>query len=162
MKKTFAFLFIIVPMLLLYSFVATAAEETTEYYKAGLSIDVFGSARTPDLNKYRDGAGLGLNFWFANGLGIGAEALSENTAHSVVDTFQGSALWRIASGRSALNLLGGVGNNFETDELFISVGAGPEYAFTKYFHVFGTARAVKPIEGGDIHALFTAGIRLSF
>lgn len=132
------------------------------YYKAGVTFDVFGSARSDDLNKYRGGVGIGANLYFANNLGVGVEALTENTAHSFVDTVQGNALWRITSGRAALNLLGGVGNNFETEEWFIAIGGGPEYAFSKVFHVFADARAVKPIEGSDIHALFRAGIRLSF
>lgn len=145
----------------------TAAEkvatETNEgYYKAGFSVDLFGSARTYDLNKARGGAGLGANIFFANNLGIGVEVLTENTARKFIDTAQGNLLWRLTSGRAALNLSAGAGYDFEHKEVYASAGGGPEYAFTEYLHGFFDARAVKPIEGGDIHALFRLGIRLSF
>lgn len=138
------------------------AAEEINYYNAGLSFDTFGSARTFDLNNARTGAGLGANLWFANNLGIGAEAVVENTAHASVDYAQGNLLWRITSGRAALNLLAGAGWDFERNEIYASAGGGPEYAFTRHFHVFGDARAQKSIEGGDIHAVFRGGVRLSF
>lgn len=131
-------------------------------YKPGLSFDVFGSGRTYDLNKLRGGAGLGVNYFFANSLGVGIEGITENTARKFLDTAQGNVLWRITSGRAALNLSAGAGYNFESDEYFASLGGGPEYAVTEYLHGFFDARAVKPIEGGDIHALFRLGVRLSF
>lgn len=152
------------------------AEEPVNYYKPGVSFDLFGSARTYDLNDARGGVGLGANWYFANNLGFGIEALTENTAESFVDFAQINALWRITSGRAALNITGGAGWSFDPpgktttkgvttepdDELFVSVGVGPEYAFSRAFHVFAEGRAVKPVEGGDIHALFRAGIRLAF
>jgi len=145
---------------LLMALPVKAAEDT--FYKPGISFDGFVSARSHDLNDARGGAGLGANLFFANNLGIGVEAVIENTAHSTIDTVQGNALWRITSGRAALNLLGGGGQNFESEEFFVCAGGGPEYAFSRAFHVFGDARAIKPIEGGDVHALFRAGVRLTF
>jgi len=140
---------------------AKAADES--YYKAGVSLDGFVSARTYDLNKARGGAGFGANFWFANNLGIGGETLIENTGgEHVFDYAQGNILWRITSGKAALNLLAGAGWDFERDEIYVSAGGGPEYALTKNLHIFGDARAQKPVEGGDIHAIFRAGFRLSF
>lgn len=138
------------------------AAEEINYYKAGLSFDAFGSARTYDLNNARTGAGLGANLYFANNLGVGVEALTENTAGKFLDYAQGNLLWRITSGRAALNLLAGAGWDFERNEIYASAGGGPEYAFTKHFHVFGDARAAKPIEGGDIHAVFRGGVRLTW
>lgn len=134
----------------------------TEYYRPGVSLDGFVSARSMDLNDARGGAGFGANLFFSNNLGVGVEAVIENTAHSTIDTLQANALWRITSGRAALNLLGGFGNDFEHEEFFVSAGGGPELALSRVFHIFGDARAVKPIEGGDVHALFRAGIRLTF
>lgn len=148
--------------LLLSVLSVVAAEETTSFYNPGLSVSVAGTARTFDLNNARTGVGLEGNFWFANNLGIGAEALTENTAGKFVDYAQGNLLWRITSGRAALNLSAGAGFDFERNEIYASAGGGPEYAFTKLFHVFADGRAVKPIEGGDINALFRAGIRVSW
>lgn len=164
-------------LLMLAPLALLAAEvETESFYKPGVSFDLFGSARTYDLNDARGGVGLGANWYFANNLGIGVEGLTENTAESFVDFAQVNALWRITSGRAALNITGGAGWSFDPpgkvttkhvttepdDELFVAVGVGPEYAFSKAFHVFAEGRAVKPVEGGDIHALFRAGLRLSF
>lgn len=132
------------------------------FYGSGLSLDGFVSARTFDLNHARTGVGLGANFYFLENLGVGVEALTENQADHFVDYAQGNILWRISSGRAALNLLAGAGWDFERQEVYASAGGGPEYALTRNFHIFGDARAVKPIEGGDINALFRAGLRLSF
>lgn len=136
--------------------------DNAEYYSPGFSFDLFGTARTFDLNNARTGAGIGANLFFANNLGVGVEGVIENAAHATVDYAQGNLLWRITSGKAALNLLAGAGWDAERNEIFASVGGGPEYAFTKLFHVFGEGRAQKSIEGGDIHALFRGGIRLSF
>lgn len=139
--------------------VVLAAED---YYNPGLSFDAFVSARSYDLNDARGGAGLGANWFFTRNLGVGVETLSENTAHSTFDTLTGSALWRITSGRAALNLTAGGGYDFEQREYYVSAGGGPEYALTRNLRLFGDARAQKPIEGGDIHALFRAGVRVAF
>jgi hypothetical protein len=133
-----------------------------EWYSPGISFDAFGSARTFDLNNARAGAGLGANFFFANNLGVGVEALTENTAHRFIDYAQGNILWRLVSSRAALNLSAGAGYDTEHKEIYASMGGGPEYAITEYLHGFFDARAVKPIEGGDISGLFRLGLRLQF
>lgn len=152
---------------LLLSAVAAMAQTpspapVTEYYKPGISFDVFGSARTEDLNDYRTGVGLGANLWFANNLGVGVEALTENSAGDFVDYANVNGLWRITSGRAALNLLGGFGYDIERSEGFIAVGGGPEYALGRNISVFGDARGVKGLEGSDITGLFRAGLKFSF
>lgn len=139
-----------------------APEPAPEYYKAGLSFDIFGSARTEDLNDYRTGIGLAANLWFGNNLGVGVEALTENSSGDFIDYGGVNALWRITSGKAALNLLGGGGYDLERRETYLAVGGGPEYALTRALHVFGDARGVKGLEGSDITGLFRAGLRISF
>src|ERR1051326_8821743 len=38
------------------------------------------------VNESRLGAGLGLNYFFTRNIGVGGDAYSENTAHSLVDS----------------------------------------------------------------------------
>lgn len=160
MKKLLLSILLALPLTVM---AAAEVAPGAEYYKSGLSFDAFGSARTYDLNNARTGTGLGVNFWLANNIGFGAEGLTENTSgDAFVDYAQGNLLWRITSGRAALNLSAGAGYDFEKDEIYASAGGGPEYALTRVVHGFFDARAVKPIEGGDIHALFRLGLRLAF
>lgn len=103
-----------------------------------MSLDFFGTA---SVNEYvlnhitgsrvrrdgRLGAGVGGNIFFDRYIGIGADAWSENTAHSFVNDASGSLILRIPL--DAIHLapyaFGGGGYQFETARRpFIQGGAG--------------------------------------
>lgn len=138
-----------------------ARPASRETYGAGLSIDIFGTVRTPDLQKNRLGVGIAGTYYFDNSVGLGVEVIQENFGHSTVDEGNVLLYYRIPLKANALYLFGGGGRNFIVGEYNVLFGGGLERKITKTVSAFGDARLVKTLDH-DPAALARLGLRLSF
>ena len=149
---------------------------TTEKYGAKeATLDLFGSGSVGQhtLNHINDetlkhdlrlGAGAGLNYFFTRNFGLGGEAYSENTGHSVVDNASLSLIGRLPLGQSgfAPYVYGGGGHQFDPIELnYLHAGGGLEYRFTRRLGLFVDARYVFTDETPN-YGLGRVGLRLGF
>ena len=167
-------------LLALMAGAALAAEPMTsnsgELYRAGeLDFDAFGSA---SLGKYtldhisqarvrhnvRLGAGLGLSYFLTRNIGIAADAYSENTTGTFVDSASLNLTARFPLGESgfAPYIFGGGGHQIDLAKVwFGQVGAGMEYRFTPNVGVFVDARWVEP-ERTRYYGVGRLGMRFAF
>ena len=147
-----------------------------DLYRANeLSLDGFGTA---SVGKYtidhlsnarirhntRLGAGAGINYFFTRNIGIGAEAYSENTSGTFVDSASANLTLRLPLGQCgfALYVFGGVGRHFDAlKEWFAQAGGGIEYRFNPHVGVFIDARGVLPDEA-RYYAVARLGLRFAF
>ena len=151
-------------------------DDTAEKYGAKeTTLDLFGTGsigqRTLDnitdetvKHDLRLGAGAGLNYFFTRNLGLGAEAYSENTGHSVVDNASASLIARFPLGQSgfAPYVYGGAGHQFDPIELnYLHAGGGLEYRFTRRLGLFVDARYVFTDETEN-YGLGRVGVRIGF
>lgn len=147
-----------------------------EKYRAKeVSLDLFGSASVGQqtinnitgLRVNRDlrlGAGIGMNYFLTRYLGVGAEAYSENTAHSFVDSTSASVIGRFPLGQSGVApyVYGGGGRQCDPTSLwFAHAGAGLEYRFTPRIGAFVDARYVLT-DGTANFGLGRLGLRFGF
>jgi hypothetical protein len=145
------------------------------YRASELSVDGFGTA---SLGKYtldhpsnarvrhnaRLGAGAGINYFITQNIGIGAEAYSENTSGTFIDSASANLILRLPLGQSgfAPYAFGGGGRNFDTLKLwFAQAGAGIEYRFTPHVGVFIDACGVLPNEA-KYYGVARLGMRFAF
>jgi hypothetical protein len=145
------------------------------YRASELSVDAFGTA---SIGKYtldhpsdarvrhnaRLGAGAGINYFFTRNIGIGAEAYSENTTGTFVDSASANLTLRLPLGQSgfAPYVFGGGGRHFDAlKEWFAQAGAGVEYRFTPHVGVFVDARGVLPDEA-RYYGVARLGMRFAF
>ena len=89
-----------------------ASHDSKDLYRSKeLSLDAFGSAslgaytiENPSGERIEEntqlGAGLGLNYYFSRNIGIGADAYSEDTTGSFIDSASASLLLRFPLGKS--------------------------------------------------------------
>lgn len=153
-----------------------AGNDSTDLYRANeLSVDAFGSASLGKnsidhlsgqrvRNDTQLGAGLGINYFFFRNLGIGADAYSENTDGSFVDSASANVTLRLPLGQSgfAPYIFGGGGFHFEEIRTqFAQAGIGMEYRFTPHMGLFVDARGVIPDHTPD-YALARLGLRFAF
>jgi hypothetical protein len=154
----------------------TASNDQGELYRANeLSLDAFGSG---SLGKYsidhlsghrvrhdtQLGAGLGINYFFTRNIGIGADAYSENTTGSAVDSASANLILRLPLGKSgfAPYVFGGGGFHFDAIRTqFAQAGAGIEYRFCPHMGVFIDARGVLPEHTPD-YGVARLGLRFVF
>jgi hypothetical protein len=147
-----------------------------DLYRANeLSVDAFGSA---SLGKYtidhpsgrrirhntQLGGGAGINYFFTRNIGIGADAYSENTDGSVVDSASANLILRLPLGQSgfAPYVFGGGGYHFEEIRTqFAQAGLGIEYRFTPHLGMFIDARGVLPDHTPD-YGVARLGFRFAF
>ena len=108
------------------------------------SLDMFGSSSVGQqtiknitgqrVNRdLRLGAGIGMNYFLTRYPGLGAEAYSENTAHSLVDSTSASVIGRFPLGQSGVApyVYAGGGRQCDPTTLwFAHAGAGLENRFT--------------------------------
>ncbi len=139
------------------------------------SLDLFGSVSVGQetvnnisKDRVRDngriGGGIGLNHFFSRHVGIGADAYTENSAHSFVDSASANLIVRIPidSIHLAPYAYGGGGYEFDSRELwFGQAGAGLELRFTKEVGIFADARYVFTDSAKDL-GVGRVGLRLSF
>jgi len=140
-----------------------------------LSLDAFGTASLgqyniehPSNQRVRQdtkfGAGAGLNYFITRYIGIGAEAYSENTTGTFIDSASANLMLRLPLGQSgfAPYILGGGGHQFDqTDFWFGQAGGGMEYRFCPNVGVFLDARAVWPNETKN-YGVARLGLRFAF
>jgi hypothetical protein len=147
-----------------------------DLYRANeLSVDAFGTA---SIGKYtldhpsgdrvrhnaRLGAGAGINYFFTRNIGIGADAYSENTTGTFVDSASANLTLRLPLGQSgfAPYVFGGGGRHFDAlKEWFAQAGAGMEYRFNPHIGIFIDARGVLPDEA-RYYGVARLGMRFAF
>jgi hypothetical protein len=150
--------------------------DQSNLYRANeLSLDGFGSA---SIGKYtldhlsgdrvrhntRLGAGAGIDYFITRNVGIGAEAYSENTTGSFIDSASANLTLRLPLGQSgfAPYIFGGGGRNFdEVKTWFGQAGAGVEYRFTPHIGIFLDARGAVPNET-KYYGVARLGMRFAF
>lgn len=156
---------------------ATAATTnlSADYKACELSVDGFGTA---SLGEYtidhlsgarvshdtRLGGGLGVNYFFTQYVGVGAEAYTENNSDSWVNSASANLLLRLPLGQSgfAPYLLAGGGHHFaDVSNWFVQAGAGMEYRFNPNVGVFVDARGVLP-NRTEFSGLARLGVRFAF
>jgi len=115
-------------------------------------------------NDARLGAGIGMSYFFTKNFGLGADAYTENTQHSAVDSVSGSAILRLPLGSSgfAPYFYGGGGHDFDlTDQWYAHLGGGLEYRFSSTFGLFTDARYVFTDKTAN-YGVVRLGIRTTF
>jgi len=152
------------------------AYEHTGLYRAGeFSLDAFGtgSVMEPTIARWsadrlqdesRLGAGLGLNYFFTRNVGIGADAYSEDTRHTFVESSSANLIVRFPIGESlfAPYIFGGAGYRFEdTEQWFGNGGAGIEFRFTHHIGMFVDARYILADKTRN-YGVGRAGLRIVF
>lgn len=145
------------------------------YRESELSVDAFGTA---SLGRYtldhlsgsrirhntRLGAGVGLNYFFTQMIGVGADVYSESTSGAFIDSASANLILRFPLGSSgfAPYAFGGGGHQFDGAEAwFAQVGGGLEYRFTPQVGVFFDARWVIPDET-KYYGVARLGLRFAF
>lgn len=166
---------IIVGTLLMLAARPAQGEESELYRASEFSVDVFGSA---SVSKYtlnnisgarvredtRLGVGAGVNYFFTRNLGISADAYSEDTEDTAIDSASVSFIYRCPLGQSgfAPYAYGGGGRNFENVRTwFAQLGAGIEYRFSSRMGMFLDARWVLPDET-KYYGVGRLGMRFAF
>jgi len=123
-----------------------------------------GASRHSVRHDSRLGLGVGANYFFTRYLGIGADAYTEDTQHSFVDSTSGNLIFRIPI--DAIHLapyvFGGGGYQFDWSETwFGQAGAGLEFRFCKNIGLFADGRYVFNHDTEDI-AVGRIGLRFTF
>lgn len=146
------------------------------FYKPNeLSLDLFGtgSIGQETINNLssdrieddlRLGLGAGLNYFFLQHFGIGADAYSEDAGHSFIDSTSVNLIGRLPIGTSGVApyIFGGGGYQFDKfEQWLVNVGGGFEFRFQKNWGLFIDARYVFAEETKN-YGLGRAGVRLSF
>ena len=112
----------------------------------------------------RLGAGLGLSYFITRNIGISADAYSENTTGTFVDSASLNLTARFPLGESgfAPYIFGGGGHQFDLAKIwFGQAGAGVEYRFTPNVGMFVDARLVLP-ERTRYYGVARLGMRFAF
>jgi hypothetical protein len=155
--------------------VITIADDGRLYRAPELSIDGFGSAAFSENtlehlphnhfhHNTRLGAGGGINFFFLRMVGIGADAYSEDTRGSFVDSASGNLILRLPILHTGLApyIFGGGGHRFDpADSNFAQGGGGLEFRFLPNFGIFIDARYVFE-HHLENYGLARAGFRIAF
>jgi hypothetical protein len=154
----------------------TVTSDPGDIYRANeLSVDGFGTA---SVGKYtidhpssarvrhnaRLGAGAGINYFFTRNLGVGAEAYSENTTGTFIDSTSANLTLRLPLGQSgfAPYAFGGGGRHFDAlKEWFAQAGGGIEYRFNPHMGIFMDARGVLP-DKARYYGVARLGLRFAF
>jgi hypothetical protein len=154
----------------------SSQNEQPDLYRGNeLSVDAFGTASLgqytiehPSNRAVRQdtkfGAGAGISYFITRYIGIGAEAYSENTTGTFIDSASANLMLRLPLGQSgfAPYILGGGGHQFDrTDFWFGQAGGGMEYRFCPNVGVFLDARAVWPNETKN-YGVARLGLRFAF
>ena len=119
-----------------------------------------------DLDDGEWGASVGMNYFFAKFLGIGADAFGLDNRGPLVDNVSGSLILRlpIDVAHLAPYIFGGGGYSFEGPDTWTAHGgAGLELRFNEHFGIFADGRYIwaDKSEASDA-ALFRGGLRFGF
>ena len=140
-----------------------------------LSVDFFGTGSigeqtidnisgTRVRENGRLGAGAGINFFFTRNFGLGADAYSENTDHSFVDSASVNFIARMPLGGSGFSpyIFGGATRQFDNVLQWGGDGGGGfEFRFAHNWALFVDARYVLP-DRTDNYGVGRGGVRISF
>lgn len=140
-----------------------------------LSFDLFGSLAlsrqtidhisTQRINHNASlGVGGGINYFFTRYVGVGAEAFSDNTTGSFVDSSSGNVFLRYPIGESGIApyIYGGGGYDFENiRQGFGQAGTGIEFRLCQHLGFFVDARYVFAEHSRD-YGVGRAGFRYAF
>lgn len=150
-------------------------DANTELYPdQEFTIDLFG-AYAKEKRKFNDtfdktmrhgdwGAGVGVNYFFMKGFGIGADAYGLDNGSDFVDAVNGSLIFRlpIDVAHLAPYVFGGGGRQFQgSDTWTLHAGAGLEIRLNSHTGIFLDGRHVFTDKGSD-YALLRSGLRLAF
>ena len=146
------------------------------FYKANeLSLDLFGTGSIGQStinhlsgdrleDNTRLGLGAGLNYFFIQHLGLGAEAYSEDAGHSFIDVASVNLIGRLPLGTSGVAPYAFVGPGYQFDKVeqwLLNLGGGFEFRFQKQWGIFIDARYVFTEETKN-YGLGRVGVRLAF
>lgn len=154
---------------------AQASSRADLYRARELSLDAFGTA---SLGVYsidhvsgsrirhdtQLGAGVGVNYFIARYIGIGADIYSEDTKGNFIDSASANIILRLPLGQSGFApfAFGGGGRQFDMAKVwFGQFGAGMEYRFTPHVGLFLDARLVIPDEVKE-YGVARLGLRFAF
>lgn len=119
---------------------AAFAEDKKQNFNSGeFNIDAFGVLSRPDLTGApRWGAGLGVNYFFTRGFGVGARGTSYNVVESFVDEVDARIILRVPLLWDQVAPYGFVSGiySFEGDCAGAGAGGGIEFRFTKRLAAF--------------------------
>ena len=151
-------------------------DSPSDHYRANeFDVDLFGGATVGQTTlehlsrrRIRDngnlGAGVGISYFITRYVGIGADAYTESTADSIVDSASANVIFRLPLGQSGVApyIFGGGGRQFDPTELWLGqFGGGLEYRFNHNVGVFADGRYVMA-DGTSNYGLFRLGLRLAF
>ncbi len=135
----------------------------TERHSYGIDFRAFGALEIGDFDDdERTGAGVGLNYWFLDNIGVGAEGIGYDTDGDFVDRVNGSLLFRApVSEKFDVIPFGGIGRSIEEDLWGFHLGLRAQAKIYGPVVLDIGGRWVAD-DGADSRALFDAGIGFSF
>ncbi|HZM01957.1 MAG TPA: outer membrane beta-barrel protein [Candidatus Saccharimonadales bacterium] len=159
-------------MLALAGNVAMAQTSDEKFPVNQLSLDVFGtyhqafetfgSQFDKSWTHGRWGGGLGLNYFFNRYIGVGVDSYSENHG-PFFNNVAGSVFLRMPIGDTGLApyIFGGVGDDFNPQEITEHAGIGLEYRFNSHWGIFADTRYTYA-DKTENTSLTRAGLRYGF
>lgn len=160
---------LVVAAMLLSSGLPLLAQPATDLFRGGeVSLDLFGTLAGQCGDEFshdgRWGAGAGLNYFFSEHLGVGADAFSEDTHDCFIDRASGSVFLRIPF--EPIHLapygFGGGGRQFDpSDAWFGQVGVGVDVRLTSNWGLFVDGRYMFLDDESD-EGLGRVGLRVAF
>jgi hypothetical protein len=157
-------LFIILGLLLTLGCLTHLCAQETKYYRPfEFQIDGFGEIKTPDLDRERSAAGVGVNLFFTENFGMGVSSSIEDTRGSFVDHVSFKGIFRVPVNRFAFYVYGGATRQLKAGEWSLILGPGGEFRFTPNVGLFTEIGMDKQLTGErTVTAQARTGLRVSF
>lgn len=137
-------------------------------FRKGVSLETFAAATAADLNGDVDfGAGLGLNYFFTRGFGIGGRVTAWDNDYSVVDETSArviarAPLWdRVSPFGYAEGFYNSTHTRYEDGTFGAGSGAGLELAVSRNIS-FKAEAGLRVLTNGKAAAIGTAGLSYNF
>lgn len=140
-------------------------EAEVKYYKANeFSVDVFGGLRTSDFDTERSHAGVGMNYFLTENIGVGVATSWEDLNGQFFDNISVRGIYRIPIDKNCIyGFLGGQ-FLFDPDDWAANFGVGVERRWIPHLGTFLEIGMHKELTGDERAASATAkvGIRIPF
>lgn len=140
--------------------------ETPLFHANEWQLDLNGFSHTGDLDRFRQGLGLGVNYFPWRAAGFGLEAQTENAAHSLVDRMGVSLIGRLPVDKLRISPEFKLGWQFDFERPGnrhdVFAGIGGELRITSNVGLGAELRGVKPTSGASEYLLGIARLRYSF
>lgn len=164
MKKLTVILGIIATLACIVRLGAAEVEAEKSFYRPfEFQVDAFGEVLTQDFDNERSAAGFGVNLFFTENFGIGANTSFQDLSGSAFDNVSLRGIWRAPFGRNAVYLFGGMTRRLQEGEWDLFLGPGLETRFTPNFGIFAETGINKQLTGSrEATAIGRLGIRISF